>query len=77
MVSLLLDDLEKRLSFPDKNCSGPAPGEGVGTAASEESEYVKVRGVKTHVEAAGHGRLVDVHYTILLSEDGVGVVCVT
>lgn len=49
----------------------------MGTAASEEHEYVKVCGVKTHVEASGHGSLGDVHYTIVFSEDGDGGPCST
>lgn len=60
------DELIKVLCLPDCDCDGPATGEGVGTAASEEPEYVKVCGVYTHVEAAGHGSNGDVHYTIVL-----------
>lgn len=77
IVPILLIDFERRLTFPDKERSGPATGEGVGAAASEESEYVKVCGVKTSGEAAGHGVIGDVHYTILFVEDGLGVVKVT
>lgn len=61
----------------DKECDGPASGDGVGTSASEEHEYVKKCGVKTHVESAGPGTSSDVHYTMLLLENGVGVVSVT
>lgn len=70
-------DLEIVRCLPDKDCDGPTTGEGVGTATPEEHEYVKVCGVKTHVETAGHGVIGDVHYTIVLVLNGEGVVCVT
>lgn len=38
---------------------------------------MSVRKVKTHGEAAGHGLIRDVNYTIVLSVDGSSVVCVT
>lgn len=59
----------------DKNCDGPATVGGVGTAASEEHECVKVCGVKTHGEAAGHVVNLDGHDTAVLL--GEGVVCRT
>lgn len=61
----------------DKDCDGPASVDGVGLSASEEHEYVCVCGVWTHVESVGSGTLDDVHYTIVLLDDGVGVVVVT
>lgn len=63
--------------MPDKNCDGPTTGEGVGTSASEEHEYVAVRGVKTHVESLGHGNIRDVYYAIVFDFNGVGSVRVT
>ncbi len=73
-VSLICnDDFEYVLCLPSVSCDGPATGEGVGRPTSEEPEYVKVCGVKTHVETAGVGTLVDVHYTIVLYFEGPGV----
>lgn len=67
------DDLECVLCLPSVSCDGPATGEGVGRSTPEEPEYVKVCGVKTHVESVGAGVLVDVHYPIVLYLEGPGV----
>lgn len=69
--------LECVLWLPDKDWDGPATGEGVGSSATELSEYVPVRGVKLTVESAGHGISVDVHYSMVGFEDGSGVWWVT
>lgn len=59
------------LCLPDVICDGPATVGGGGAAASEESEYVSVCGVRTHVEAIGHGVISDGHDTaVLLGEGG-------
>lgn len=72
-VSLLKhnDILEKVLCMHDVNCDGPATLGGGGTAATEESEYVSVCGVKTHGETAGHGVILDGHDTAVLLGEGV------
>lgn len=73
-VPLICNDLfEIVLCLPSVSCDGPTTGEGGGRSASEESEYVKVCGVKTHVEAVGAGTLVDVYYSIVLYFEGPGV----
>lgn len=69
------DILEKVLCIHDVYCDGPATVGGGGTAAAEESEYVSVCGVYTHVETAGHGVILDgVDTAVLLGE---GVACRT
>lgn len=73
-VSLICnDELSKVLCLPSVSCDGPTTGEGGGRSTPEESEYVKVCGVKTHVEAVGAGTLVDVYYSIVLYLEGSGV----